>query len=380
MKAFDIVIVGGGIIGLGMAYELRTRSPRLRIAVLDRGLPGRESSWAAAGMLEPQLTYLSDHFLPDPERQRSFFNLCRESQLIFEEYVRHVEWVSKSTCDYRKEGILKLVSQSESPQKITAWYSSLGLRADYWTEYEAGDREPALDEGFAAIHLPDNHQVDNRKLVIALAEACRRLGVNVLESQSVTEFVVHDREVTSVRSENERYVAPQFILCGGAWSSQFENLKNIVPDIRPIRGQMVALQMPRKDFVRYATHGDGFYYVPRNDGRLIVGSTVEDVGFDKSVKADMLNAFLAKLVKVIPAAESFEVVEEWAGLRPKTADGYPILGGTELTNLSIATGHFRNGILLMPITAKLMTDYVLEKRVNMLMKPFGVGRLMESTS
>lgn len=378
MVSHDYLIVGGGVIGLSLAYELKSRQSSLKVAVVDQKKAGREATWASVGTLEPQLVFESSQFTNDSGLQKSFFNLCRASQLIFEEYLRPLEYHSHIDCEYRKEGVLRLLPDGASGTHLVNFFAGLGLRADYWTAEEAGDREPALEEGYAAIHLPDNHQVENRRLAGALIEACVRVGVELMENIPVIDFEVRSDHVAAALTRHSELRAGHYVICAGSWSSQFASLHTIVPAVKPMRGQIVALKMPRPGFVRFSAYLEDFYYVPRNDGRLLVGSTVEDAGFDGSVRKDINQLFLSRLQQIIPSSDTFEIVEEWVGFRPMAQDGYPLLGGTELKNLFVATGHFRNGILLMPITARLMADYLLNHETHILMKPFGVARCFRS--
>lgn len=374
VKTYDVVVIGAGIIGLAIAYELKLRNQKLKILVLDKNTAGKEASWASAGMLEPQLNVNEAAGNGAGELQRKFFNLCIESQFIFEEYLRRVEWISKQECDYRKEGILQLIPPGEKADEKRAWLARLGLRTNFWNQEETEQYEPALAEGYSAIHLPDNHQVDNRKLMQALIAACRQMQIEILEHCEVTDFSLVNDAVSAAHGHTSQFSAAHYVLTAGSWSSQFPALHGIIPEIQPIRGQIHSMQMPSPQFVRHAGHFDDLYYVPRNDGRILIGSTVEDAGFNKSVSKEVTESFVKKLEAVIPNSVYFKPIESWSGLRPVSNDRYPVLGETALSNLFIATGHFRNGILLMPITARLMADVMLEQKVSPLIKPFSPSR------
>jgi glycine oxidase len=374
VRSFDIAVIGGGVIGLALAYEMKLRREKLRIAVIDKGEAGREASWASAGLLEPQLLMRPAQDKKQQKRQRDFFNLCVESQIIFEEYIRRVEWVSKISCEYRKEGILHIMASKESPEKMENWFAGLGLRAQYWNEDEASIHEPGLAEGLSAIHLPDNHQVESRQLVLALVEACKKLQVTLLEYHAVEDFEIRNEAIALAKCKSGDVSCAHYVLCAGAWSSQFPSLMEALPPVKPVRGQMLAMQMPNNSFIRHAGYWNDFYYVPRNDGRLLAGSTAEEAGFDKTVSDQVTAGFIQRLQEIIPNSEYFTKLDSWTGLRPASPDNFPLLGETRLSNLSIASGHFRNGILLAPITAKLMADFILDKTVSPLMESFQVSR------
>lgn len=378
MKSYDVVIIGAGVIGLSIAYELKLRNQKLRIALLEKGEAGKEASWSSVGMLEPQLILKENPSEEEESMQRLFFNLCMESRFIFEEYIRRVEWVSKVNCEYRKEGILKLIPPDDNADKKIAWLAGLGIRGTYWDPEETERHEPALAEGFSAIHLPDNHQIENRRLVKALANACRRTQIEIHEHCPISDFDIVNDTVAGVHSLTEQFSAAQYILTAGAWASQFTALRGIIPDIRPMRGQILSMQMPNPKFVRHAGHLDDFYFVPRNDGRILIGSTVEDAGFNKLVSQEVSDQFVKKLEFIFPNSIYFKPIESWTGLRPASSDRYPVLGETALTNLFIASGHFRNGILLMPITARLMADAILEQKFSPLIQPFAPSRFFRN--
>jgi glycine oxidase ThiO len=370
VKSHDVVVVGAGIIGLSIAYELKLRNQKLRIVVLEKNAAGKEASWASAGMLEPQLILKETSDTGQDDSQRIFFNLCVESQFIFEEYIRRLEWLSKVDCEYRKEGILKLVPPGMNADTEMAWLARLGIRTQYWNQEEAENYEPALAEGYSAIHLPDNHQVENRKMVQALIRACWNMEIEIVENFSVTDFSIVNDAVSAVNGHTAQYSAAHYVLAAGSWSSQFPALHGIVPEIRPMRGQISCLQMPKPQFVRHAGYLDDFYFVPRNDGRILIGSTVEDAGYNKSVSKEITDRFLAKLEEIIPNSTYFKLIDSWSGLRPMSPDRYPVLGETALSNFFVAAGHFRNGILLTPITARLMAEVILEQKVSPLIRPF----------
>jgi glycine oxidase len=374
VKNYDTIVIGAGIIGLSIAYELKLRNPKLRIVVLEKNSAGKEASWASAGMLEPNLVINAE--TAEEEIHRRFFNLCVESQILFEEFIRRIEWFSKVDCEYRKEGILKLIPPGESPGKEMAHLARLGVRTHYWEPEVAESFEPALAEGYSAIHLPDHHQVENRKIIEALLIACRQMRIEIVDHCSVSDFVILNDSVSAVHALTDQYSAAQYVLTAGSWSSQFPGLHGVIPEIRPMRGQIACLQMPNPQFVRHAGYLDDFYYVPRNDGRILIGSTVEDAGFNKTIFKEITQSFIKKLEAVIPNSVYFKLVESWSGLRPLTNDTYPILGETVLSNLFVASGHFRNGILLTPITAKLMADVILDNKVSPLIKPFSPSRLI----
>lgn len=366
LRIFDTIVIGGGAIGLSIAYELKLRAPKMKIAVLDKGQCGREASWAAAGMLVPELEWDDTN----TDLPRSFFNLSIESLLIFEDFVRQLEHVSGVDCELRKEGILKLLAAGESPDSWLERYAGLGVHAKYWDMDESEKKEPALAEGITGIHFPNFFQIDNRKLVTALVSACKALEVEFFDYYPMLDARLQNDAIESVECDKDSFSAAVYVLAAGAWSSVFSTLKEVVPEVRPVKGQMSMLQMPNAKFVRYTGLWKNFYYVPRNDGRILIGSTVEDAGFMKTVSDHVIQSFHDTLESVIPNSVFFSPLDKWSGLRPATPDLYPALGSTRLGNLKIATGHYRNGILLTPITARLISEIVAGEPPSPLIQPF----------
>lgn len=372
LKRYDIAVIGGGVIGLAVAFELKSRQPHLDIILFDKNDAGKEASWASVGMLEPQL--LSQKDGSTTPIHRAFFELCRQSQQLFESYLHRIESVSGLSCEFRKEGILKIFPADQPPDGILKWLNTLRIPARWLSESDVRQLEPHFRKGLAAIHLTENYQVENRKLAAALYQACMQTGVNVREHAGIRDFIITQGRIQFAETPEESISAGHYVLAAGAWSSQFSGLKNFIPEVLPKRGQIVALQMPDNNFIKHASYVDHFYFVPRNDGRLLVGSTVEDAGFDKQTQPDVIIKFREQLADIVPASASWTMIDAWAGLRPGSVDAFPYLGPTSIGNLTIATGHFRNGILLTPITAKLIAEEVLEKKVNPLLEPFLISR------
>ncbi|NUM80486.1 glycine oxidase ThiO [bacterium] len=373
MKRFDMAVIGGGVIGLAIAYELKYRRPSLAVVLLDKNETGKEASWASVGMLEPQL--LSKKSQPEiTQVQRSFFNLCRHSQRLFESYLQQIESFTGLSCEFRKEGILKIFPAGDPPDSVLERLNELSIPARWVDESDLQKLEPHFRNGLAAIHLTENYQVENRKLAEALHRACIQSGVEIHENTGVRDFEITQGRIQLIETEKEKISAGHYVLSAGAWSAQFPALKDFIPDVMPKRGQIAALQMPEKNLIRHAAYVDHFYFVPRNDGRLLAGSTVEDAGFDKQTQPEVIRKFRDQLADVVPLSLSWPMIDAWAGLRPGSVDTFPYLGPTSIGNLTIATGHFRNGILLAPITAKLIAEEILDRKIDPLMEPFLISR------
>jgi glycine oxidase len=330
----DVAIAGGGLIGLASALELAQRGAK--VCVVDRGDRG-QASWAAAGILGPQ----SEVNAPSP-----MLDLCRASYALYPELVRKID----KDVGFRACGSLHLAFTESEAAELDAqarWQREAGLRVEE-------RRHPGAR---LAVFLPDEGQVDNRKLLAALREACARSSVTFVRD-SCTAL---DRDRLELASGAEVRVR-RTVLCAGSWSGGLADLP-----VRPVRGQMLALSAPPPDCVVF---GGGGYLVPR-EGRTLVGATSEEAGFDATPSSQGRAWLLG--VAARHGLENPEVLDHWAGLRPATRDGLPIFGALPGGAL-VATGHFRNGVLLTPITARVVAALVLDEPPPVDLAPFRPDR------
>jgi len=335
--------------------------------VLERAIPGAEASSAAAGILAPQMESSG----PGP-----FLELSLRSRGLFPEFAAELEELSGVSVDYLPCGVLQAAfdeGQVHALEATVAWQRALGLRAELLEGNAARALEPQLSSrAVAAIHFPDDHQVDNRLLVRALSMSAARAGAR-FRTGNVRGLLVEDGRVIGVDVDGERLCADHVVLAAGSWSGLVQGAPLDPRTVRPARGQMVMFQT-RLPLAQRVLKGAGGYLVPRKDGRLIAGSTMELVGFEKQVTASGLQRILETALTLCPALENAPVVEQWAGLRPYTEDTLPILGPGPLPGLVLATGHFRNGILLAPITARLVSQWILGKPTTVDLTPFLLAR------
>lgn len=354
MSTFDVAIVGGGVIGASIAFELA--ADNLKVVVLDRQQPGQEASWAAAGMLSPA---------PDSPGDIPLAPLGRESLRLYPQFVAVVEEESGRSVSYTRDGALEIVlaphGETERDQK-TAEYQLLGLAAEAISLSAAREREKSLTpDARAAVWLPEEATVEPRLLMDALLAAAQNRGVAIRSDCQVTNLLCEQNRCIGVIAAREKIDAAHVVIAAGCFSAEVaggvEHIARFVPT-RPVRGQMLALRTGSLRLSRVLRSGHG-YLVPRGDGRVIAGSTKEEAGFEKRVTAGGMRKVLNAAIELCPALASAEIVETWSGLRPGTPDDLPILGPTDIEGLLIATGHYRNGILLAPITAKLIRDWIL---------------------
>ena len=354
----DVIIIGGGIIGGSIAWELARRG--LHPLVLDRQEAGREASWAAAGMLQTA-----------PESADGFplVPLARASLALYPEFVAAIEADSGRTVGLRRTGAMEIFFSSDAARELStliALHHGLGLPAEALPLDEALEIEPALSRHTqAAALLPQECALDSRALTDAVLAAAVARGAVVLAGVGVESLIVNGARVEGVIAAGHRFAADHVILAAGAFSSRLDAARRYAPT-RPVRGQMVALLSSAPPIRRVLRSTRG-YIVPRDDARpqrLVAGSTLENAGYEKRVTPEGIARVLEAAQEIVPDLAAAEIVETWSGLRPDTPDHLPILGPTELEGLTIATGHFRNGILLAPITAKLIAEWITERRVS----------------
>ncbi|HLT28763.1 MAG TPA: glycine oxidase ThiO [Myxococcaceae bacterium] len=360
-----VLIIGGGV--MGCAIGLRLRQAGKQVLILERAVPGAEASSAAAGMLAPQM---------EADGPGPFFDLCMLSKARYPAFTEELEELSGMRVDYLRSGLLHVAfNEAELPDfdAQVGWQQALGLRAERIDAEDAWAIEPELSrEVVGASWFPDDHQLDNRLLVRALSMAAARVGVR-FRTGNVREIVEQEGRVVGVDIEGELLRADHVVLAAGSWSGLVQGAPLTPQRLRPARGQMVVLH-PRVPPFKHLLKAEGGYLVPRRDGRVIAGTTMELAGFEKSVTARGLMRLLEMALRLCPALEGAPVGEHWAGLRPYTDDRLPIIGPGPLPGLFLATGHFRNGILLAPITAELVTACLTGEPPAVDLGPFRLDR------
>jgi glycine oxidase len=359
VNTYDAVIVGGGIIGGSIAFELARRN--VSVAVLDRQGLGYEASWAAAGILSPA---------PDSTASIPLVPLGRASLALYPEFVAAVEGASRKRAGYRASGTLEVLFKSDAERELSTLvtlHRGLGLACEPLSPDDAREMEPALGrEAIAAALLPDEASVDNRALTGAVIEAGRLTGGVLAPGVAVTALAMEGNKCVGVTTaRGETISAGNVILAAGCWTSLLPGASAWAPT-RPVRGQMAAL-LHKGQTIRRVLRSERGYIVPRDlaiPQKLIVGATIENVGYEKAVTSGGIEQILGAANEIAPELARAEIAETWSGLRPGTPDQLPILGPTDIDGLIIATGHFRNGILLAPITAKLIAEWVTDRRTS----------------
>ena len=363
----DVVVVGAGLIGLAIAFELAERGAVVR--VLERAEPGRAASWAGAGMLAPFTERIENE---------AFLAFCAQSLAAYPAFAERVQSASSVDPYLRLEGILNVAFDDEQYTRLrehAAMLRTRGVHFELLGRRETLEREPSLGAHVTgSLLLPDEGCVDNRRLGRALAAACEARGVLLSRNAGNLAIECDDRRVLGVRSDLGFAAASIVVNAAGAWAAEIPGVpQSCRPPVEPIKGQMLALGIPR-NFVTHTTWVPGAYLVPRSDGRLLVGATVERAGFDERVTAEGIRHLLDAALDASPSLGSFTITETWAGLRPGTPDELPFIGRTPIDGLLLATGHFRNGILLAPATAEAIGE-IAQTGACAAVEPFSLDRL-----
>ena len=379
VRNYDVAIIGGGVIGASIAFELA--GAKLRTIILERQLPGREASWAAAGMLSPA---------PHVSEDAPLTPLGNESLRVYPEFIARLENASGIATHFARNGSLELLFAEDGEferDRIVGENRELGVLCEAFGLDQARGFEPSMNPGArAAMWFSEEATVEPRLLMDALLIAAEHRGVEIRANCPVTDLICEGERCNGVVAGGEKIGAKHVIVAAGCFSRTIAENKSAGNDIlaryaptHPVLGQMIALQAPGVR-LRRVLRSKGHYVVPRQDGRIVAGSTLEDLGFQNNVSADGVREIFDSARELVPELAGAEVVETWAGLRPGTPDGLPILGPTEVQGLLIATGHYRNGILLAPITAKLIREWIKHGKTSFDAERFSPMRFARETA
>ncbi|HEX3437243.1 MAG TPA: glycine oxidase ThiO [Pseudacidobacterium sp.] len=347
MSTADVLIAGAGIVGLSTALELASKG--LRVTVLERQKAMSEASWAAAGMLAAH----------DPENPSQLRLLSDLSITLYPDFLKNIEHLSGIQVPFRTSETLH---GSELNRNLSG-----PLPHDEITK-----RIPQLNISGRQFILLKEHSLDPRDLCAALPRAAAAAGIRIIEESPVNRIRATATGI-EVRASGTTYTGGQFVNCCGAWAGAIANH----PAIEPRKGQMVTIKLPPGNNLEYVVRTPELYLVPRGDGRIIIGASVEHAGFDKSVEQSTIRSLLSDASELWPPVHKAEIVETWAGLRPGSADGLPVIGVSGEKNCWIASGHFRNGILLAPATARVMRELILGETPSVDLSSFRSDRFAE---
>jgi glycine oxidase len=356
MRSWDVIVVGGGIIGLALSIELRRNGAS--VLVLERGEPGREASHAAGGMLVDCLVETPTALQP----------LATVSARMYPEFARQLQLESGINVDLRDQGTVLFPSAAHADDQA--------LQSVRLTPFQLSEIEPALAKSHRPAFYLKERSVDPRALSSAALATAKRIGVDISSGEEVTAINISGGRVTGVATKKTTYHSSKVVNCAGAWSGQ------IAPyafPTRPVKGQMLYLISPSRSMLKHVVRAPEAYVIPRSDGRILVGTTVEEAGFDKRTDVATIQHLHQAAITLVPELRNAKILEDWAGLRPGTPDGLPILGATATPGYFVATGHFRDGILLAPITARVIAQVIDGKTPDYNLDAFSPARFSTQT-
>lgn len=353
------VVVGAGVMGLACALEIRRRG--FEVTVFERGVPGREATWAAAGVVAPH------HFGATPG---PLYELLRRSRALYPTFIASLGAADVHWNESGAIAVARTIDEAEELESRVAWLAADGYDAHTIGRSKLRELEPACTGAcVGAAFFSGDAYINPRSLAIALEQAAVAAGVRVRSGVPVRAIQTNGERVTGITLDDGEMSAIGVILAAGAWSAGLAPGFRI--PIRPIKGQMCSVQSD--SLGRPVIHSEGVI-IPRTGGLVAIGATVEDVGFDPRIDPSAIDEVRLQAAEIVPALADAAIVETWSGFRPRAADGFPVIGRSPISGLVIATGHYTKGIAMAPVTAKLVADIVCDDRYDPLLAPFSPGR------
>ncbi len=365
----DVLIIGGGIMGTASAWELARHGAR--VTVLERSVPGAEASSAAGGILGAQ----SEAHQPGPLTE-----LCLASRARYERFAHTLASETKIDVGYRACGVMHVELERKKANalvKASAWQKTRKLKLETLTAKAIAALEPELSPKLVGgVRFADDARVEPKALLRALHIAALARGVKFQSGAFVRRVVVEGERAVGVELDGGKVLrASNVVVAAGSWTSLIDGLGLPAGRVVPARGQILELELPAP-VLSNVVFGPGAYLVPRDDGRLLVGSTLEFVGYEKRVTASAVRDLLTHAIALVPALGNAEIRDTWSNFRPYTEDELPLLGATRIASLFLSTGHYRNGILLAPISAEIVRAAVLGQRAPVPLAAFRPERVL----
>ena len=362
----DVVIIGGGVVGLSIARALRLRGLR-DVTVIEKSDFGREASWAAGGILAPQV---------EADAPDDFFRLACASRDLYLEFANELKAESGLDVELDTTGTLCVAFTEEEEHEFRRrydWQRREGFEVEWLGAGDARKLEPCLsEEARCALRFPNDFQVENRRLVEALILSNKKSAVRLIDHCAVNNLRIAGGKVHGVETSQGFINASSVVIAAGAWTSMIDPSRSI--QVEPVRGQMLCFQA-EPQIARHVIYSSRGYLIPRRNGRVLAGSTAEHVGFDKRVTDEGIHAIKSMACEIAPLMATLPLIDSWAGFRPRSHDDLPVLGmSSETDGVFYATGHYRNGILLAPITGQLIAETIISQNVFPLMAPFSPDR------
>ena len=369
-----ILIIGGGIIGLSIAWRLIGIGKK--VIIIDKKNLGKEASWAAAGMLSGRLDL--------KPCEKKLLPIFEKSHLAWPKFAEELENKSGKSIGYKKEGTLRVACDLHEEKKLKNNYDFLKnnkVNITWLSGDKIRDKEPYVSNNvLSGFFSPDDHHVNNRYILDALITILKKNKNNCIfkENTEVEKIITNKNQVIGVKTNNEIIKTKEIIVCSGAWTSKIKNIEIKEVPIRPVKGQMLCLKVPKNiSLLKHILWRENVYLVPRNNSDLIIGATEEEMGYDKSLTVGGIYNLLKIAREVLPAIEDLSIVESWSGLRPTSRDDAPIIGPSKkLKGLIYATGHHKNGILLAPLTSSVIKNYYLNGNIGNDFNNFEPGRFV----
>jgi glycine oxidase len=361
----DVVVIGGGVVGSAIAYELSKQ--KQRVILVEKNQPGQEASAAAAGILA---------VASGRSKRGPMYQLKRAGQDLYPALVRELEELTGIDIEYQTVGVLDLVRNDADEKKYRQLYElrrEQGYTATWLSADEVRKLEPTLTTNLrGAVHFSGDHHLHNGKLAEAWAKAAAKRGVDVRTGVTVNEATMANGKVSAVRIGNDWVEATTVVIAAGSWSRQVGEVFGITIPVEPAKGQMLVVHAPH---VKHVISWDDHYLVPRKHGEVLIGSTVEFVGHNKDVTLETVRTLIDRAEDLAPGISKAPLLRFWAGLRPYSPTRRPILcRAPGLDNLILATGHHRNGIVAAPITGKLICELITTGQTSMSLESFPLPR------